>query len=141
MIISAFPATGKTFYQKNSKLNVLDSDSSSFLWIKPKVRNPDFPDNYIEHIQENKKKYDVILVSTHQEVRDALKKNGIAFTLVFPDIELKSEYLKRMKKRGSDEAFIKNMKSKWDEYILSLEKEDVGTIILNQGDFLSDIAP
>mgnify|MGYP000294488544 CR=1 FL=1 len=49
-IISAFPATGKSFYFKHTGLEVLDSDSSLFSWSEPEVRNPEFPQNYINHI-------------------------------------------------------------------------------------------
>ena len=55
LVMSAFPASGKTFAYnkyKNSKI-IFDSDSSEFSWIKDefgnntKERNPDFPNNYI----------------------------------------------------------------------------------------------
>ena len=48
-----------------------------------KVRNPEFPKNYIEHIKENIGKVDYIFVSTHEEVRKALTDAGIEFILVY----------------------------------------------------------
>ena len=55
MVISAFPACGKSFYYSIFD-DVLDSDSSLFSWIKEdgeKIRNPEFPQNYFEHIKQN----------------------------------------------------------------------------------------
>ena len=60
-IISAFPACGKTYcYQnlQNDYKGILDSDSSDFSWVKDKdgnntkERNPDFPNNYIQHKED-----------------------------------------------------------------------------------------
>lgn len=57
----------------------LDSDSSNFSWVKDengnntKERNPEFPKNYIEHIKSNIGKVDVIFVSSHKVVREALE--------------------------------------------------------------------
>src|SRR5574343_786468 len=87
LIVSAFPGTGKSHLFNNTKLNILDSDSSKFDKSK-------FPENYIKHIKENIEKVDVILVYSHKEVRNALVKNNIKFLLVYPNKSLKSEYVK-----------------------------------------------
>jgi hypothetical protein len=57
-VISAFPGCGKSYCYKKyqDRFSILDSDSSEFSWIKDnegkntKERNPDFPNNYIDHI-------------------------------------------------------------------------------------------
>ncbi|KKK65553.1 hypothetical protein LCGC14_2972950, partial [marine sediment metagenome] len=93
IIISAFPATGKTHFYRNTKLKVLDSDSSHFSWLPNKQRHPNFPENYIDHIKQNMGDVFIILISSHKVVRDALVKEGIKFTLIYPNRELKEEYL------------------------------------------------
>lgn len=138
-IISAFPATGKTHYKQNSNLNVLDSDSSKFSWIKKGVRHPDFPQNYIDHIKKNIDKVDIILVSSHKIVRDALVNNNINFTLVFPERNLKEEYIKRFKNRGNDQEFINMLEHNWDSFIDEMENQKkCKSIKLKFGEFLSD---
>jgi len=87
-IISAFPGTGKSFYYKNHAETTLDSDSSFFSWVETvqgKVRNPQWPENYIKYIKENIGKYEFIFVSTHKEVREALLDSCIFFYLIYPD--------------------------------------------------------
>ena len=79
-IISAFPGTGKSVYHEKHPLTTLDSDSSNFSWIEVdgvKLRNPQFPENYIEHIKKNIGIYDFIFVSSHSVVREALVNNSI----------------------------------------------------------------
>ena len=130
-IISAFPGCGKSYIFSNfngkeyngKKWNILDSDSSQFSWIKDengnntKERNPDFPNNYINHIKENIGKADIIFVSSHANVRQALDDAGLKYFVVFPEKGLKDTYLDRYKKRGNDENFIKFIDSMWDKFI------------------------
>ena len=130
-IYSVFPACGKTYlyeHQEDYDLKILDSDSSNFSWIKirdasgkdTKVRNPDFPDNYIEHIKENIGKYDCIFVSSHASVRDALDKEGIDFTIVYPHRNCKAEWVGRCfirDRRGESGCGADIMYDNFDQWI------------------------
>lgn len=123
-IISAFPGTGKTFYHLNHKDTTLDSDSSLFSWVYVngiKQRNPEFPNNYINHIKENIGKYDFIFVSTHKEVRDALIHNCIYFYLVYPSCDDKEIYLNRYKKRNSPQSFIDLVSNNWLNWLMDVQ--------------------
>ena len=131
-IISAFPGTGKSYYHKKNPDTTLDSDSSKFGWFYydngEKVRNGNFPQNYIGHIRQNIGKYEFIFVSSHKEVRDALLDNCLFFYLVYPDtVEgTKQKYLKRFKDRGSPESFIKRLDKNWYDWIFECEKVKTG---------------
>ncbi|WP_220456036.1 hypothetical protein [Priestia aryabhattai] len=139
-IISGFPAIGKSFLFENNHLKVLDSDSSLFSWIEKGVRHPDFPSNYMDHIKENIGKADFILVSSHDVVRKALEDNDIHYTLVYPDISLKEEYIERYKSRGNDEKFISFIESNWNKFIDDIEDEVFpAKFKLESGEFLSDV--
>ncbi len=126
-IISAFPGTGKSYYHKLHPDTTLDSDSSNFSWVKDengnntKERNPNFPQNYIEHIKANIGKYEYIFVSSHKEVRESLLNNCLFFFLVYPDRGRKEEFIQRYKDRGNNESFIQLVDSKWDEWIDELD--------------------
>ena len=144
-IISAFPACGKTYVFENFKDKViLDSDSSKFSWVivnNQKVRNSDFPENYINHIKENIGKVDYILVSTHENVRRALEEAGIDFYLVYPDRSLKEEWIGRCFLRGSDEKFCQLIADNWDNWIDGLEEDSKRhkSIKLINGEHLSNV--
>jgi len=123
IIISGFPGIGKThFSENNKKYKISDSDSSKFSWLEEGIRDPDFPNNYMEHIKENLDKYDIIFVSSHKTVRDALLKHKFTFTMVYPDISLKEEYLERYRKRGNDKWFIQMISENWDSFIKDIEE-------------------
>ena len=138
VVISAFPCCGKTyaFEHYQDKYSMLDSDSSQFSWCyKPnpidpdkveKYRNPEFPNNYIEHIKENIGKVDIIFVSSHLQVRQALTDAGIRFCTVYPKKEMLNEWVGRMYRRGSDENFIKFQIDHWDEFMENIIYEPHG---------------
>ena len=78
ILISAFPGMGKSYAynELKDKIRVLDSDSSKF-------DKSDFPRNYIEHIKNNIQNQDIIFISSHKEVRDALEDENINFDLFY----------------------------------------------------------
>jgi hypothetical protein len=129
-IICAFPGCGKSFYHKNHSETTLDSDSSMFSWvIHPdgiKERNPEFPHNYIEHIKNAIGKYDVIFISTHKEVRDALVKNCIFHYIVYPRFCDKEMFKQRYIERHSDDILIQKILENWTEWIKDLSISGVG---------------
>jgi len=139
MIISAFPGTGKTSYcnlysDYIPDIFASDSDSSNF-------DKSEFPRNYIEHIKQKKEQgYYRIFVSSHKEVRDALVENGLEFTLVYPKKELKDEYIKRYKERGSSEDFINLISENWENWIDELQSQKgCRHIQLETNQFLSNV--
>lgn len=133
-VISGFPGVGKsTLFAQG--LNCTDSDSSKF----PK---DDFPRNYIQHIRAliEKGEHDYIFVSSHDTVRTALVREGIAFTLVYPSLTLKDEYLQRYKERGSPEAFIKLMDTNWTSFIVGCaDQSTCSRVVLQSGQYLADV--
>jgi hypothetical protein len=134
IIISAFPGCGKShlFRNKGDK-QILDSDSSKF-------DKSHFPQNYIEHIKSNIGEADMILVSSHKEVRDALVDNAIEFTLVYPNKDIKDEYIQRYVDRGNEEKFVNLLKNNWSNWIPELEQQSgCKKIELNSGQYLSDV--
>jgi hypothetical protein len=132
-IIAGFPGVGKSWLKNKYGDKISDSDSSQF----PK---DEFPQNYINHIKSLIGNKIVILVSTHKEVLQELENNNIDYILVYPNRELKDEYLERYKQRGSPEGFINLLNNKWDEFHNDLENtKPFKKIVLNKGEFLKDI--
>jgi len=140
-IISGFPGVGKsTMFKYEANLLVSDSDSSNFSWIKPGVRHPNFPANYIEHIKDNIGKLDFILVSSHDIVREALNKEGIEYTIVYPSKDIKDEYIQRYIDRGNNENFVNLLQENYETFIEGIEKETKPKLVsLSSGQYLSDV--
>ncbi len=140
---SVFPLCGKTYCTNKLGIDAVDSDSSQFSWIEKdgkKVRNPDFPRNYIEHIKDAINKHEYVFVSSHQEVRAALEKEGIPFALVYPNRRLLSTWIERYKKRDINGFPIQVLIDNWDKWHDELDKQHCYMrIILNHDEYLSDV--
>lgn len=145
LVVAAFPATGKTYLAKRNGHRFWDSDSSLFSWkYTPhpdlRQRHPDWPENYLTHIREGIANGITSLVSTHAEVRSALRDAGIPFTLVYPAVELRDEYIDRMNGRGSAPKLVTFVAGQWDELIEScMAQEGCDHIVLDSGQYLSDV--
>ena len=153
-IYSVFPACGKTWlyeHQEYYGLNILDSDSSQFSWTYiddgnngwHKERNPAFPNNYIKHIKKNMGKYDCIFVSSHASVREALEKEGIDFTIVYPESSCKAEWVGRCflrEKNGESGCGAEVMYNNWEQWISECFEAGMNhkEIVLSLGEHLND---
>lgn len=137
-VICGFPGVGKTTLFQRLKaegLPVLDSDSSQF-------DKSQFPANYINHIKNAIASGHWVFCSTHKVVREALHAAGISYVLCYPIHKyLKEEYIQRYIDRGSPEAFIKLMESKWDEFFDDVASDLHGiTFGLGEGEFMERMA-
>ena len=138
IVISAFPACGKSYtynHYNGNPYTMLDSDSSKFSWVyengvKTDKRNPNFITDYMDHIKENIGKVDCIFVSSHKEVREALRDNKIKYFMVYPELSMKEEMLQRMKDRGNDKNFISMMEKNYEKFITEIE-EETATMLVN----------
>lgn len=148
-IYSVFPACGKTWlyeHQHDYGVTILDSDSSEFSWIRTgesKVRNPDFPSNYIQYIKENIGRYDYIFVSSHAAVRELLDAESIDFTIVYPEPSLKAEWVGRcyIRDRNGEEGCNPDvLYENWDQWVGEcIETANTHPqIVLSEGEHLSD---
>lgn len=140
-VIAAFPATGKT-YVAGRDARFADSDSSHFAWVwhgfDVRERHPDWPANYLAHVRRLFADGKTVLCSTHQEVRDALVAAEVPFTLVYPARSCRTEYLERMRERGSDERLLTLIDARWDDLIASCEaQQGCEHIVLPEGCYLS----
>lgn len=145
IVICGFPGVGKTSVA-NNRVNILDAESSAFSWNwnpehleKGRERNPEFPHNYIRFVKENMDKYDVILTSSHQVVRDALKAEGIQYIIVAPEFDRKNEYMIRYLQRGSEINFIESLYERWSMFLKEIQNDGAPIIWMTEGKYLSDV--
>lgn len=152
IFVYAFTATGKSTLGKKYK-NVIDMESTLYKYLgnfeeKESLKstkrelNKDWPNNYFEALKEVKDKYDYILIS--DEICDEfLKEFGYEYWWVFPNENLKDEYLKRCKERGNNDEFIYWYSKLWNEWISKCKNDKNASkhIELKQGEFLEDVLP
>lgn len=150
IFIYAFTATGKTELSKKYK-NVIDMESTKYKYIgkvneinksTPRKINKEWPNNYYKALEEVKNKYDYILISD-VICNDYLHKNNYEYWWIYPNIELKEEYLKRCRNRGNNKEFIDWYSKLWDKWINDCINDIKATrhIELKSKQYLEDVIP
>lgn len=151
IFIYAFTATGKSTISKKYS-NVIDMESTLYKYQEDKedettkgtIRklNNDWPQNYFDALNKVKNKYDYILISD-EICNDFLRKNNYEYWWIYPNENLKEEYLERCKQRGNNEAFINWYSSKWEEWIDHCKKDKIASkhIELKSNEYLENVLP
>lgn len=111
-----------------------------------RLRNAEFPANYIEHIKEKMGTCDYIFVSSHEDVRSAMKESGIPYTLVYPDKKCLAEWVGRCylrEQKGTQGFPIKVLINNWYKWIDQCDNDDGAEdkIRLGAGEYLKDYLP
>lgn len=115
LIISAFCGTGKTYLCENSNKKIVEFEC----W---KYDKDCFPDNYVSDIQSKIGQVDIIFISTNPLALNILNKLGIKIILIYPQLELKNEYIERYKNRGSATDFILTLSKYWDSWLEEIKE-------------------
>lgn len=105
------------------------------------LKNLDFPNNYIQNIKDNLNTYDYIFVSTHEWITNLLDDNNLDYTLVYPKMKCKCEWLGRIYVQDTSSSLINIINKNWDVLIHKLDKlsETHNSIRLDYGQYLSDV--
>lgn len=163
MIISAFPACGKTYLYKNQDIlqfsylgerrqfTFCDSDSSKY------EKKDGWVQKYIDDLEQKLGTVDFLFISQHEEVLQELSERGIPFVMVAPDNSayltdkerqlIKQQWFGRFLLRDNSHikdfnAWLKLLKEHYDEWTNDnhLLKHDPVSFFLLKGDqYLGDI--
>ena len=149
IVIAGFAGIGKSMLASKYK-NVVDLEIMEFKWdYKEKIadiekkkgnsnktRKEEWPENYIDAIQNATTNYDITLISTDDEILNELEKKEIEYILCYPTLECKNEYLDRYRKRGNTEAFIQRVAETFEDLIKGLQKYKAKKIVLKNNETL-----
>lgn len=146
--IWSFPGTGKSTVPQ-SVPDVLDADSRlyQFIGATPRmlhdvaaqartVPNPEYPDNYFNYIENAGSTY--VLLNCHVSLLPRIPNENLL--LVYPDISLKDEYLRRYRDRGDNDSFISYMDESFADMIHAIESYPCRKLrITDEHTYLTDI--
>lgn len=152
-VVSAFAGLGKTYLAKyNDKF--IDLESSDYQWLEndkygdkeqskgntEKVKNPSFPNNYVEEMKKLVAKGKVPLIAAQPEVIEAASKAGLYIVMAYPSLDSKKDILKRYKDRGNAAGFIKLMEGNFEKFVESMKSNvyAIFSIEVEKGEFLTD---
>lgn len=136
-VICCFPGVGKTTLVNNlrqTSLNVTAMDSRAFNKV-------DFPHNYIADVTAKINDGALVFADSHEDILEGFRQQGIDFVLVYPERDLKEEYLERYRQRGSSPVFVRLMNDRWDNFIdvcAAYSGPHTTSSVLGKGGYLTD---
>lgn len=137
-VICGFPGIGKEYLGMKHPERITNINTDTYAWLTPTIRNPKFPQNYIDAVRESK---GLVLVSSHKDVRECLSKNKVNYSTCYPRLDCKHSYLKRYRLRGSPEAFVLLMDIMWSDWHRQIREDNrsIANYVLASHEYISDI--
>ena len=132
ILCAAFCGTGKTYFcEKNAKAIEIE------YW---KYKDKGLQKEYIADVKKHFGKVKHIFIATDPEGLKLLNNEGFNITLIYPNNELRNEYLDRYIERDSPHEFIGAFMKYWNLWIDELkEQKYCEHIILEKGQYLKDV--
>ena len=158
-VILCGPAVGKTYLANHdSRFVDIDQEKSKYKYgldncsieelekgksNRGKVINTDSNKYAIELLEKTINSGKIALISYQEEILNDVINNKIKYCLVYANINLREEYISRMKKRGNEDTFINDMTNE-EAWISFYEKnkndlKPTYKIELKEKEYLSDI--
>jgi hypothetical protein len=124
-IIVGFQGIGKKSLLDKSSLNIILLDQD------------DLSEDYVSNLMKDDK-IDLILIEYGKTSIELLNKSNFKYLLIYPHISLKSDYIRKYKRRGLPEFFINHMIKNWDKLINECNRTYVPKIVIEKGKNISD---
>jgi hypothetical protein len=133
ILYAAFPGTGKTYICNNTNIKAIEIE----YW---KYKEKGLFKEYVSDVKKHFNNVDYIFLSTDPEGLKLLHNEGFEITLVYPDNNLRNEYLDRYIDRDSPYDFIGTFMKHWNLWIDELKTINYCKhIILKNRQYLNDI--
>ena len=148
MIIIGYQGIGKSTLSKHHLNYFIDLESSNFFFEKNGmlIRDPDWYIPYCKIANHLSEQGFFVFVSSHKVVRDELKKSKEKVVAICPALELKDQWINKLRNRYNwsglekDYKALANAENSYEENIKEIADDIENTIIINDINYdLEDI--
>ncbi len=130
ILCAAFPGTGKTHICKHTKLKATEVEFWQY----------ESQTQYIQDVKSLIGEVDFVFLSTEVEGLQLLHNEGLEIFLVYPQKNLRNEYLDRYIERDNPYDFIGTMMKFWDTTIEKLQEQKYCKhFVLEKNQYLNDV--
>jgi hypothetical protein len=130
ILCAAFPGTGKTHICKHTKLKATEVEFWQY----------ESQTQYIQDVKALIGEVDFVFLSTEVEGLQLLHNEGLEIFLVYPQKNLRNEYLDRYIERDNPYDFIGTMMKFWDTTIEKLQEQKYCKhFVLEKNQYLNDV--
>lgn len=132
VLCAAWCGTGKTYVCDKTNVKACEIE----YW---KYKDNGLQKEYLQDIKSQIGKVDYIFISTDPDGLKLLNEEGYDITLVYPENELRNEYLDRYIDRDSPYDFIGTFMKHWHIWLDELKQQDYcNHVVLKSGEYLRD---
>lgn len=136
-IIAVFSNCGKTHYVLNNYSSVSCVDHDFYDWMYRGNLGDDWLKHYINRMGQLRHCFDYTFINVLPEILNILPFESL---IVYPNRDLKDEWVARATNRGGSPKFPLLLNNKWDEWITACENyKGENHIVLQSGEYLSDV--
>ena len=133
IVCAAWCGTGKTYVCNQTNISAVEIE----YW---KYKDKGLQKKYIKDVKNQIGKVDYILISSDPEGVKLLQRKGFDIILVYPENELRNEYLDRYIDRDSSCDFIGAFMKYWNAWLNEFkEQKYCNHIVLKSGEYLHDV--
>ena len=148
MIIIGYQGIGKSTLSKNQFNIFIDLESSNFFFEKNGmlIRDPNWYIPYCKIANHLSEQGFIVFVSSHKVVRDELKKSKRKVVAIYPALELKDQWIKKLRNRYNETGLEKDYKAlanaedRYEENIKEIIDDVEDSLVINDINYdLEDI--
>jgi len=137
-IAAVFSCCGKTHAVTKlyNKIDMVDHDFYDWKF-RSTYSDEEWLEHYVERAFQLKKKFDWVLINATPEILDKFGRIAI----IYPERQLKNEWVNRAKARGGITAFPKLLEDNWNSWIDACENKKKYHFkkVLSTGQYLTDL--
>ena len=150
-LIGGFKAIGKTTLARKYE-NVIDLESSDYQYLlddnlkefskeerkgrKDRVKNPEYPMNYINEMISLKNQGKIVLFACKKEIILKLDEKKEKYYIIYPKKEMLDEIVERCKNRGNNDDFINNINNAYER---DYPQKSENTIWIENNQYLEEV--
>jgi hypothetical protein len=133
VVCAAFCGTGKTFICGKTDIKAIEIE----YW---KYKEKGLQKEYVEDVRKHFGEVEYIFIATDPSGLELLHNEGFNIVLVYPEDELRNEYLDRYIERDSPYDFIGVFMKFWKPWINELKQLTYCKhVVLKKGEYLQDV--
>ncbi|CAJ2508654.1 Uu.00g010900.m01.CDS01 [Anthostomella pinea] len=118
LVVSAFPGVKSEALFTQTDFKAVELDSPLFRWAADGAEQENWMERYGRAIVESlKEEWDILVLPSHQEVRDFLVSEGIPFLLLYPAEGYKEVWKLRLEAQGYEGRVVSTVMENWEDWI------------------------
>ena len=131
IIISSFIGCGKTYLANThgNKVKILDASNMD-------------KDNVFNHVMNEVENYDIVFISSNEDIRDIFNENNVDYDIFYPAKERRGEFIENQVRKRTKPTVIRDLDKNFEKWVDDIDDDDSPNCykhkLSNQGEFIGN---